>query len=115
MNKEIIGYKLNKPEYKDAVNRITKLTLADDELYHSELNSPSYHKLKEAGVLDLWFKPVFTGAELKISKWYNYNSALVNYQGMQDGILTGYGWLHRKSTWSDICKLGFNQIGRAHV
>jgi hypothetical protein len=68
-NKKIIGYKLIKPEYKEAALAIVK-RLSDDswENWDSTLKKygvnfycPSNHEkwLKEAKVLDIWFTPVF--------------------------------------------------------
>ena len=59
MKKEIIGYKLTKPEYKEAVEKI----LGGELKSYGEFNfrdGSTYHKLlKEAGVMDIWFEPVY--------------------------------------------------------
>jgi hypothetical protein len=65
MKKEIIGYKLIKPEYKKAYLRIAGIAetgcstpgcdFAKDGIVH--------HNVKEAGVLDLWFQPVYKNSE----------------------------------------------------
>ena len=72
--KEIIGYKLIKPELEDAVKNITKYTNWDyvnckdasgNTYYAVQEDTECYHKLKEAGVLDLWFTPVYKQEEKK--------------------------------------------------
>jgi hypothetical protein len=60
MNKEIIGYKLVKPEYKEAILQIMKAcNWSNYPMLDSYESSGSILKLKEAGVLDLWFEPVY--------------------------------------------------------
>lgn len=60
-NKEIIGYKLVKPDYIKAACIIS----GNENLNYCGAgfcftpNSPSYDKLQKAGVLDLWFEPVY--------------------------------------------------------
>ena len=68
MEKQIIGYKLIKPEYKKAYLRIAGIAetgcstpgcdFAKDGIVH--------HNVKEAGVLDLWFQPVYKNSEKSI-------------------------------------------------
>ena len=61
MNKKILGYKLTKPEYEDAALKICGIN--NFIVLRKGLNftkgSINYSKLKEAGVLDLWFEPVY--------------------------------------------------------
>ena len=66
MNKKIIGYKLIKPEYEKASdalldNSCVKWDKAENfrGYYHLILNSETISNLKKAGVLDLWFEPVY--------------------------------------------------------
>jgi len=69
--KEIIGYKLSKPEYFKAASEIAD----DTEQWNSNLQRDGWmfsndcfnqNALKEAGVLDLWFKPVYKSEEVVI-------------------------------------------------
>ena len=65
MEKKIIGYNLIKPEYKKAALNIATVynfgTL--DKKFDFCNNSIVYDKLKKAGVLDLWFEPVYEESE----------------------------------------------------
>lgn len=57
-NKEIIGYKLVKPEYIGAIEELTKGLIFKNEI--STIGFPTVVSiLKAAGVLDLWFEPVY--------------------------------------------------------
>ena len=60
MEKEIIGYKLIKPEFRKAVNfmldRIGNV-LAQDGITK---DYTTQHLLKDAGVLDIWFEKIYT-------------------------------------------------------
>jgi hypothetical protein len=60
MNKEIIGYKLVKPKYTTATRRIINCDPKYDHFGINTLNGEGDIKLlKQAGVLDLWFEPVY--------------------------------------------------------
>ena len=65
MEKKIIGYKLTKPEYRDAVAKIIESQndfnneIFDTLILNTSLNSYSIDLLKKAGVLDIWFEPVY--------------------------------------------------------
>ena len=91
-NKKIIGYKLIKPEYKDAALKIgdstgfntdnnnTQSYLKEDVLL--SYASRSIRNLKEAGVLDLWFEPVYE-EEYKVGDWVFgeiLGTSLYNYE-----------------------------------
>jgi hypothetical protein len=63
-NKRIIGYRLIKPEYESAVTSLTGLSNFPTFQYYGEFEAYQRYdlvrdKLKDAGVLDLWFEPVF--------------------------------------------------------
>lgn len=61
--RKIVGYKLVKEEYKEAVKNILRCNQSQDSdfiiglLIHT--NSDFYRKLNDSGVLDLWFSPVY--------------------------------------------------------
>lgn len=64
--KKLIGYKLIKPEYEQASNALldnncVKWASAKNfrGYYHLTLNSETINNLKKAGVLDLWFEPIY--------------------------------------------------------
>ena len=63
---EIYGYVLVKPEYEKAALAI----IDSSEFFNSDgihIRQPeNMNKLKDAGVLDLWFKPVYESNFLKI-------------------------------------------------
>jgi len=62
--KEIIGYKLIKPEYREAACQIGGCILYGQssilsKIFSLDKQSFAINKWKEAGVLDLWFEPVY--------------------------------------------------------
>jgi hypothetical protein len=60
MEKEIIGYKLKKKEYNSAVNAIVGFQYDSLDKNKTDHCGESLTKeLREAGVLDLWFEPVY--------------------------------------------------------
>lgn len=67
MEKKIIGYKLIKEEYKVAVNSILD-SIGNVLNYNNITVDPSTHNLlKQAGVLELWFTPIFQEEEIIVS------------------------------------------------
>lgn len=75
MEKEIIGYKLVKPEYKGAYEKITNtanLDRIEDSLGKLNWVDKAIKDLKEAGVLELWFKPNYK-EEKTIVKMHSSN------------------------------------------
>ena len=68
MEKEIIGYKLIKPEYEGAA---AKLIYNGDKIHGLVQVNSEWNILKEAGVLDLWFEPVFKEEKtFKVGDWF---------------------------------------------
>lgn len=64
--KEIIGYKLIKPEYKKAAEKIMDTNFpSNNSLLVSVVSC--INNLKKAGVLDLWFEPVYKTKEKIVS------------------------------------------------
>ncbi len=61
--KEIIGYKLIKPEYEEAFKKIVNTSCSfKNNLEYGicfQFNSPYATYAKKAGVLDIWFEPVY--------------------------------------------------------
>lgn len=78
MEKEIIGYKLIKHEYSDAAREIVDLDLplTVDRITPKTKTGNStvmYDRLKKAGVLDLWFEPVYAASEQTVSMNGKFN------------------------------------------
>lgn len=72
MEKEIIGYKLIKPEYEGAA---AKLIYNGDKIHGLVQVNSEWNILKEAGVLDLWFEPVFKEEKtFKVGDWVSFYS-----------------------------------------
>ena len=67
-NKQIIGYKLIKEEYREAAYKIANVSCFFNGMVDFEENCYIEKNLKEAGVLDLWFEKVY-GEEFKIGDW----------------------------------------------
>lgn len=73
-NKKIIGYKLTKPEYEEAALKLSSEACTQKEIKNLKVSTHNLTipKLKEAGVLDLWFEPVYE-EEKKIIKMHSSN------------------------------------------
>jgi hypothetical protein len=68
--KKIVGYKLTKPEYKEAVMKICNYSVFDFKRFEIEVSEWAVEHLQKAGVLDLWFEPVYEQEEeFKIGDW----------------------------------------------
>ena len=77
MNKEIVGWKLKEDckQYEQCAAHIvfdssthSKLETYSDRLYNVEDKSNGYYRLQKAGVLELWFEPVYF-QKLKKGDW----------------------------------------------
>ena len=84
IEKEIVGYKLIKPEYRKAAEKIGNFVNFEvfERYTHIVPNSIGgfqkvAKKLAEAGVLDLWFEPVYE-TEKKVIVLSNSKSVIVN-------------------------------------
>ena len=83
MEKEIIGYKLIKPEYRQAALGLipTSVYLSSPKLISKEGNNymnstcATINNLRKAGVLDLWFEPVYK-EEKQIIQMYSSNKGM---------------------------------------
>ena len=83
---QIIGYKLIKPEYKSAALKITDMS--DMCMWNMNMrnfdymfmnNSKNAMDLKEAGVLDLWFEPVYEKEEdFPVGDWVVIHSLKID-------------------------------------
>ena len=79
MKKEIVGYKLIKPEYRQAALGLipTSVYLSSPKLISKEGNNyldstcATINNLRKAGVLDLWFEPVYE-EEFKVGDWVTF-------------------------------------------
>lgn len=80
---KIIGYKLIKPEYEEAASLIGNLknfpVFEEFMLPEHDIHRLDYigvvTKLEKAGVLDLWFEPVYE-KELKLPKIFDYDGVI---------------------------------------
>ena len=75
MEKQIVGYKLIKPEYEGALKNIQpqwNKKIHEEKGYNVAINSGVYYDFKKAGVLDLWFEPVYE-EEKQIIKMHSSN------------------------------------------
>lgn len=73
MAREIIGYKLTKPEYREAAIKISGYAAAsisfEEWMSTSGPNTGFPSNLRNAGVLDLWFEPIYEEDKLKAGDW----------------------------------------------
>ena len=77
MEKKIIGYKLTKPEYEKAANQITGAENLISQNYNFQIDSIAYDRVVKAGVLDLWFEPVYK-EEFKVGDWVTTTTEIAN-------------------------------------
>lgn len=70
--REIIGYKLKEDckQYKEAIKKLGSVALIESEIEYLTIkqNNQTIPRLKESGVLDLWFEPVYK-EEFKIGDY----------------------------------------------
>ena len=104
-DKEIIGYKLVKPEYKDAAIKIAGFPphfIEDSRKIKPNTGGGTlmYQKLKKAGVLDLWFEPVYE-VEVKLP-------TIDGYEGKIEGDELRYGCASLSKEW-------FNNSSNRHI
>jgi hypothetical protein len=82
MEKKIIGYILKELQFEKAANVILGCSTIFN-LKSSTVGSPNDIKaLREAGVLNLWFEPVYEEDEFKVGDWVSF------YSPIQDKIIT---------------------------
>lgn len=92
-NKEIIGWKLKEDceQYKKACVPISSLSVYPELMgyYCVRDNNVSICNFKQAGVLDLWFEPVYK-EEFKVGDWVYITSAQSGAKGADNkvGIIT---------------------------
>jgi len=94
-DKKVVGYKLTKPEYKNAVKQLLNEQWFDDNFDNNfkkhgwnfgnssnehidENNHVTVKDLKQAGVLDLWFEPVYE-LQYKVDDWVLLSSNAGGY------------------------------------
>jgi hypothetical protein len=86
MEKKIIGYKLIKPEYKEAVIKICNYSVFDFKRFEIEVSEGAVEHLQKAGVLDLWFEPVYKEDKIEIGGY----EVKINFYDIQINNVT-YG------------------------
>jgi hypothetical protein len=71
MEKIIIGYKLIKPEYDNPAKLIAEVNenWGSSQPFLFEKDSNHYDRLVKAGVLDLWFEPVYKEITYCVGNW----------------------------------------------
>ena len=98
MEKEIIGYKLIKPEYEQAA--LALVNMKTNEMWNSNLkeqgwmfkpNSQNSSVFEQAGVLDLWFEPV-----------YKKDKPFFKVYVLNNGILKKHSPKHKFTSLIDI-------------
>jgi len=89
MNKEIIGYKLIKPEYENTAAKICGYPSKLDIILFGNgnflPNSQDYLKIKEAGVLELWFTPIYKEKELKVNDYIIFQNLVDEDEHLHNG------------------------------
>jgi hypothetical protein len=90
MEKKILGYKLIKPEYEQAAIKITEFCVGGTYSFYEYMciagNAGYAELLRKAGVLDLWFKPVYE-SQTTIIKMHSSNKGEFEIE-----IIDGKAW-----------------------
>ena len=110
MEKQIIGYKLIKPEFKDAYFAIATVTSLGCATPNADfgINSLAYNCIKEAGVLDLWFAPVYKKVE-KVIKMGDAFALRVNSEGIFHGTENITDYVKSIYEWSNTIPTKFGK------
>lgn len=94
MKNKIIKYQLSKPEYREAANSILNTS------NRFSVDSNAYNAFKKAGVLDLWFEPIYE-QDIELNNWYVLPSGSIYFVTKVNGKhASGYG-LDYQNTWVD--------------
>jgi hypothetical protein len=94
MKNKIIEYRLSKPEYREAANSIINTS------NRFNVDSKSCNAFKKAGVLDLWFEPIYQ-KDIELNNWYVLPSGSIYFVTKVNGKhASGYG-LDYQNTWVD--------------
>ena len=91
MEKKIIGYKLIKPEYKNAINNILKMPQFEIDILTVDGHKTCISDLKEAGVLDLWFDKVYE-EEYKVGDYVTVIESKFGFNGEEGKTYKIFGW-----------------------
>lgn len=85
--------------YKEKTFTITESQI---KTIHEKTSVSNQEEIEE------WFPEVFESQvkELKIGTWYNYNNAIVNYQGTVNSLLQGYGIRLGEESWIRLGNMG---------
>jgi hypothetical protein len=111
MNKEIIGYKLIKPEYENAALTLCNLKNWGISTRDKTLDLFEQHlinRVKEAGVLDLWFEPIYK-EEKTLPKINGYEGKLEKTMQLE-GDLIVYGCAKFSTYWIEELYKAFEKI-----
>ncbi len=93
MNKKIIGYKLTKPEYTEAVKAITGCPQFNFENFEKEADNMviATQKLTDAKVLGLWFEKIYE-EEYKVGDWVTVIESKSGFNGELGKTYKIFGW-----------------------
>ena len=118
MDKKIIGYKLIKPEYKEAALKISN-TVGNWENslmnYDISISQTGYiNRLKNAGVLDLWFEPVYEAEEnFNVGDWVTYIKGGIPPYTTQIQSIGHDGWIYSNINKPDGGHYHYSQYRKA--
>lgn len=96
IEREIKGYKLIKPEYEKAAYEICikdENGWSDNPIYNFTVDSKAEKRAKEAGILDLWFEPVYEDGKFPIGTWVTYIGDYIDSYTTQVQGYDASGWL----------------------
>ena len=129
MDKKIIGYKLIKPEFEGAAIQITQFISTDFAEFMLTAGDRGYaSRLRHAGVLDLWFEPVYEEEKkFNVGDWVTYIEGGIPPYTTQIQSIGHDGWIrsninkpdgghyhysqYRKATSDEIKKVTKYKIG----
>lgn len=104
--KKLIGYKLIKPEYEQAAAKITDYTgtCGFVQWMMTSPNGGFASKLKNAGVLDLWFEPVYKEVIPEYVKCINWGNGFSHKDGVFYKVNNGMIDCEKEGTPSSYSK-----------
>lgn len=115
--REIIGYEIIKPEYAEAAAKIVSERISSTELLDILAESNNYYaqRLHEAGVLDLWFKPIYKEEPNDTDSEAKKVTAMNIPQEISENIEFNFDWdcAPLSKIKSDIEKL--EKLGATHI
>lgn len=107
---EIDGYKnVSLSEFKEimSIQKEKTFSITESEINNLKKDIKNGYHVDAINYLEKLFpKNVEDEVKLEVGKWYNYNGSIVNYQGIENDILQGYGIRSSDKEWMNLSTMG---------